>query len=316
MDNTGDKLAIVVPCYNEEEVLEESVGRLIGVLDGLGSYVSPESFILCVNDGSEDHTWDIVARLHAADRRVCGVRLAANAGHQNALLAGLSVVQDKADMFVTIDADLQDDENAIKDMVIKYLEGVDIVYGVRRNRSTDTWFKRNTAQAFYSLMKKMGVQSVYNHADYRLMSKRAVKQLLMYGERNLYLRGLVPMIGYQASCVYYDRRERFAGESKYPVSKMMSLAFDGITSFSTVPLHYILVVGALFVLVAFAIMLWALYSYCIGRTIAGWTSLMMSMWFCFGCVLLAMGIIGEYIGKIYIEVKGRPRFNVESVLMD
>ena len=316
-NNIGEKvLAIVVPCYNEEAVLNETTKRLIKVLEDLSIAISDDSFILYVNGGSKDHTWDIIQKLHSEDKRACGVNLAANAGHQNALMAGLTVVQDKADMIVTIDADLQDDVNAIKEMVAKYIRGYDIVYGVRQSRSTDTWFKRNTALAFYSVMKKMGVKSVYNHADYRLMSRRAVKQLLMYNERNLFLRGLVPLIGYKTACVYYDRNERFAGESKYPFAKMISFAFDGITSFSTKPVHYIFIIGILFVLVAFSIMLWSLYSYCMGKTIEGWTSVIMSIWFCMGCVLLAIGVIGEYIGKIYFEVKGRPRFNVESVLID
>ncbi|MBO4662333.1 MAG: glycosyltransferase family 2 protein [Bacteroidaceae bacterium] len=309
-------LAIVVPCYNEESVLYETTKKLVEVLDDLSIVISHDSFILYVNDGSKDQTWDIIQELHSQEKRVCGVNLAANAGHQNALMAGLTIVQDKADMIVTIDADLQDDVNAIKEMVANYIKGNDIVYGVRKNRSTDTWFKRNTALAFYSVMKKMGIKSVYNHADYRLMSRRAVKQLLMYSERNLFLRGLVPLIGYKTACVYYDRHERFAGESKYPFSKMISFAFDGITSFSTKPVHYIFIIGILFVLVALSIMLYSLYSYCMGNTIEGWTSVMMSIWFCMGCILLAIGVIGEYIGKIYYEVKGRPRFNIESVLID
>ena len=236
-------------------------------------------------------------------------------GHQNALVAGLSSAVENCDMAISIDADLQDDVNAIREMVVKYYEGCDIVYGVRQSRQTDTWFKRTTALGFYSLMKSMGVKSVYNHADYRLMSQRALRQLLRYRERNLFLRGMVPTIGYKTDCVYYDRAERFAGESKYPLKKMISFAFDGITSFSVKPVHMVLYFGIVFLIVAFSIFCFVMYSLFRGNAVPGWTSLMLSVWFCSGCILLGLGIVGEYVGKIYVEVKDRPRFNIERVLM-
>lgn len=309
-------LAIVVPCYKEEAVLRETTKRLVEVIDELVKidFVSTKSFILYVNDGSKDNTWPIIADLHEASKYVCGVNLAGNVGHQNALMAGLTVAKDKADIMITIDADLQDDVSVIKEMVQKYQEGNDIVYGVRKSRVTDTWFKRTTAQGFYSLMKGMGVKSVYNHADYRLMSKRAVIYLLEFHERNLFLRGIVPLIGYNTTCVYYDRAERFAGESKYPLKKMLAFAFDGITSFSVKPVHMVLYLGFLFLFIAFCIFCWVLYCYFLGRVIPGWSSLMLSLWFCSGCVLTGLGIVGEYIGKIYVEVKKRPRFNIEKIL--
>ena len=229
-----NRLAIVVPCYKEEAVLEETTLRLTAMLDALTQegLIAANSFILYVNDGSRDQTWPLIVQLNQRNKYVCGVNLANNVGHQNALMAGLSVAKDQADICVTIDADLQDDVNVIRDMVTEYGKGKDIVYGVRKSRETDTWFKRSTALAFYSLMKTMGVKSVYNHADYRLMSKRAVEALMEYRERNLFIRGLVPLLGYETACVYYDRKERFAGESKYPFRKMLAFAMDGITSFS------------------------------------------------------------------------------------
>lgn len=311
------KLAIVVPCYKEEEVLAETTKRLSSVLDDLvsSSLISKESYILYVNDGSTDNTWSLISKFHKENNYVCGVNLAGNVGHQNALMAGLTVAVEHCDIAVTIDADLQDDVNAIREMIVKYNEGNDIVYGVRQSRATDTWFKRSTALGFYSIMQNMGgVDLVYNHADYRLMSQRAIRHLLSYRERNLFLRGLVPTIGYQTACVYYDRAERFAGESKYPLKKMLSFAFDGITSFSVKPVHMVLYLGLFFLMIAFVIFCWVVYSYIMGRVVPGWSSLMLSMWFCSGCVLTSLGIVGEYVGKIYVEVKDRPRFNIESVL--
>lgn len=310
------RLAIVVPCYKEEAVLAETTKRLSEVLDNLikDGLTSEDSYILYVNDGSTDKTWQLIQQYNNENKYVCGVNLAGNVGHQNALMAGLTVAVERCDIAITIDADLQDDVNAIREMVIKYNEGNDIVYGVRESRTTDTWFKRTTALGFYSLMKMMGVKSVYNHADYRLMSQRALYQLLSYRERNLFLRGMVPTIGYQTANVYYDRSERFAGESKYPLSKMISFAFDGITSFSVKPVHLVLYLGMFFLLIAMGILFWVIYAYLLGKVVPGWSSLMLSLWFCSGCILIGLGIVGEYIGKIYIEVKDRPRFNIEKVI--
>jgi glycosyltransferase involved in cell wall biosynthesis len=312
-----NRLSIIVPCYYEEAVLPETTKRLLKLLEELinDNVISSDSYILYVNDGSQDRTWALIEEYHSLYKHIKGVNLAGNVGHQNALIAGLSVALNSCDIAVTIDADLQDDVNAIRDMVKKYDEGSDIVYGVRASRKTDTWFKRATAQGFYRIMKFLGVKSVYNHADYRLMSKRAVQYLLSFRERNIFLRGLVPLIGYKTDCVYYDRAERFAGESKYPLRKMLTFAFDGITSFSVVPVHMVLIMGLLFLLVAFCILIWVGYLIITGGTIRGWASLMLSIWFCSGCLLVGMGIVGEYIGKIYIEVKDRPRYNIEKSLV-
>ena len=312
----GDVLAVVVPCYNEEAVLAETNRRLTALLDRLAAEgkISAGSYVLYVNDGSGDGTWPMIRAMHAADGRVHGVNLAANVGHQNALVAGLTVAKATADIMVTIDADLQDDVDAMERMIDHWRDGADIVYGVRSSRKSDTWFKRNTALAFYRLMQVWGVRSVYNHADYRLMSRRAVEQLLRYRERNLFLRGMVPLIGYRTACVSYVRAERFAGQSKYPLSKMLNFAVDGITSFSVKPVRMVLTLGLLFLLVALGILVYVLVSYFRGRALPGWSSLMLSLWFCSGCVLTGLGIVGEYIGKIYIEVKDRPRYNIESTL--
>lgn len=312
-----NRLSIIVPCYYEEAVLPETTKRLLKLLEELinDNIISSDSYILYVNDGSQDRTWALIEEYHSLYKHIKGVNLAGNVGHQNALIAGLSVALNSCDIAVTIDADLQDDVNAIRDMVKKYDEGSDIVYGVRASRKTDTWFKRATAQGFYRIMKFLGVKSVYNHADYRLMSKRAVQYLLSFRERNIFLRGLVPLIGYKTDCVYYDRAERFAGESKYPLRKMLTFAFDGITSFSVVPVHMVLIMGLLFLLVAFCILIWVGYLIITGGTIRGWASLMLSIWFCSGCLLVGMGIVGEYIGRIYIEVKDRPRYNIEKSLV-
>lgn len=309
-------LSIVVPCYNEETVLHETTKRLSSLLVRLVEQkcIGQTSYILYVNDGSTDNTWAIIKDLHQSNNFVKGVNLAGNVGHQNALLAGLNVSFPHSDIIVTIDADLQDDVEVIADMVEKYKEGCDIVYGVRKERKTDTWFKRNTAQAFYKVMGKMGVKSINNHADFRLMSKRAVEFLCQFPERNLFLRGMVPLIGYKTDCVYYDRAERFAGESKYPLSKMLGFAIDGITSFSTKPIRLCFYIGLLFMLFAFVIGIWAVYRYINGDTVMGWTSLFLSMWFIGGCLMMAIGVVGEYIGKIYIETKQRPRYNIEQIL--
>lgn len=312
-----NRLAIVVPCYNEEAVLDETTKRLSQIIESLvnAKSISGDSFILYINDGSRDRTWDVISELHAINKYVNGVNLSGNVGHQNALVAGLTTAMNCSDVIVSIDADLQDDVNAIVEMVKEFHNGNDIVYGVRSSRDTDTWFKRTTAEGFYSIMKNLGAKSVYNHADFRLMSKRAVKALLAYNERNLFLRGIVPLIGYKTTNVYYKRAERFAGESKYPLSKMLAFAFDGITSFSVKPVHFVLYLGLLFLLIAFGIFLWVVIMYAKDNVVPGWSSIMISLWFCSGCLLIGLGIVGEYIGKIYLEVKQRPRFNVEQVLM-
>ena len=311
-----NKLAIVVPCYNEEAVLKETNRQLTRVIDRLVAegLVDHQSYIIYVNDGSKDRTWQIIADLYKRSPYVCGINLSSNVGHQNALMAGMEVAEIWAHAIVTIDADLQADAKVIRDMVVAYHEGKDIVYGVRKKRETDTWFKRTTALAFYSLMKKMGVKTVYNHADYRLMSYRAVQSLLEYHERNLFLRGLVPLMGYQTACVYYDRKERFAGESKYPFRKMLAFAMDGITSFSVKPVHFVLLLGIFFLFIALGILVYVVHAWMAGKSVPGWSSLMLSMWFCSGCTLIALGIVGEYIGKIYMEVKQRPRYHIDDML--
>ena len=310
-------LAIVVPCYKEEAVLHETHKRLSQLLDRLATKerISPKSYILYVNDGSTDRTWEIIKEFYKNTSYACGLNLAGNVGHQNALMAGLNAVKERCDAAISIDADLQDDVNVIPEMVERYMEGNDIVYGVRRERKTDTFFKRTTALAFYRLMKTMGAKSVYNHADYRLMSSRAIQQLCRFRERNLYLRGLVPLIGYQTACVYYNRDKRFAGESKYPFKKMLNFAIDGITSFSVKPVRMIFLLGCIFLLIALCVTIWTLRAYFLHDTVPGWSSLMISLWLVGGTILVSLGIVGEYIGKIYIEVKDRPRYNEEELLL-
>ena len=312
-----DKLAIVVPCYNEEEVLKIASEALRGVLNDLiaKGKIAEDSFILFVNDGSKDKTWELIEEEHKLHPvQVCGVKLAGNVGHQFALTAGLITAKDMSDVTVSIDADLQDDINVIEEMIDKFHAECDIVYGVRKERKTDTFFKRVTAQGFYRLMDAMGVKSVYNHADFRLMSQRAVEQFSQYKETNLYLRGMMPLIGYQTDMVYYDRKERVAGESKYPLKKMLALAFNGISSFSVKPITMILGLGFFIVCVSVLAAVYALISYFTGHVVQGWTSLILSIWFLGGIQLLAIGLVGQYIGKIYIEVKHRPRYNIEKVL--
>lgn len=312
-----DKLGIVVPCYNEEEVLKIASEALRGVLDDLigKGKIAEDSFLLFVNDGSKDRTWELIEEEHAAyPTRVLGVKLAGNVGHQFALTAGLLTAKDMCDVTVSIDADLQDDVAVIEEMIDRFHDGCDIVYGVRKERKTDTFFKRTTAQAFYKLMHLMGVKTVYNHADFRLMSKRAVEEFSRYRETNLFLRGMMPLLGYQTDSVYYDRKERVAGESKYPLKKMLALAFNGISSFSVKPISLIMGMGLFIVAVSFLALIYALISYCTGHVVPGWTSLILSIWFLGGLQLLAIGMVGQYIGKIYIEVKQRPRYNIEKVL--
>lgn len=309
------RLTIVVPCYNEAPVLHETTKRLLQVADTLAAK-EVQTHILYVDDGSADETWQIIETESQTNSEVCGLKLAHNAGHQHALWAGLERACESADCIVTIDADLQDDVNAICTMVDRFLEGNDIVYGVRRDRSTDTCFKRQTAVFFYRFMHWLGTEVVYNHADFRLMSRRAAKTLLSYPERNLFLRGMVKSLGYRQATVEYDRAARFAGESKYPLSRMLGFAWDGITSFSVRPLRLILLLGVLFIVISFAVIIWALIAHFNGHTLPGWTSLLVSVWFVGGAILLALGIIGEYIGKIYSEVKRRPRYIVESFTGD
>ena len=311
-----DKLYIVVPCYNEEEVLPETSRRLRIKLQELiqAGKISPDSRALFVNDGSRDKTWEIISHLHEEDSCFSGVNLSRNRGHQNALLAGLTVAVNYADMIVTMDADLQDDINAVDQMVDRYLEGYEVVYGVRSSRQTDTAFKRFTAESYYKVLKMLGVDIIFNHADYRLMSRRAVEGLMKFQEVNLFLRGIVPQIGYKWTTVSYERAERFAGESKYPLKKMLSFALEGITSFSVKPLKLIARLGGLVCLVSLVMFIWSIVQHFVGHTVAGWSSLMVSIWFLGGVQLVCLGVIGEYIGKIYAETKHRPRFLIETVL--
>lgn len=308
------KLFVVLPCYNEEEVLGETSKRLLELYGKMISEgtVSPDSKIVFVDDGSRDRTWEIISGLCEQNDTYRGVKLAHNAGHQNALLGGLMTVKDECDCAVSIDADLQDDINVIPEMVKKFDNGCDVVYGVRSERKTDSFFKRTTAQGFYKFMAIMGVDVVYNHADYRLMSRRALNDLENFKEVNLFLRGLVPLIGYKSDSVYYERAERFAGESKYPLKKMLSFAFDGITSFSVKPIKVLWSMGLIVCIAAVIAAIYTLVSKFFGYTSDGWASLMCSIWFLGGVQLVSIGIIGEYIGKIYKESKARPRYIIEE----
>lgn len=315
MKNT---LYIVIPCYNEEEVLPETSKRLkIKVNDLMEKgKISRQSRIVFVNDGSKDKTWQLITQLHESDVLFSGINLSRNRGHQNALLAGLMTVKDCADMVISMDADLQDDINAMDEMIEKYLAGTDIVYGVRSSRAKDTFFKKATAEFFYKMMNLMGANTVFNHADYRLMSKRALEGLAEFGEVNLFLRGIVPMIGYTCDVVYYERGERFAGESKYPLGKMVAFAVEGITSLSTKPIRLITGLGFFIFLVSIAILIYSVVRHFMGETIVGWTTLMVSVWAIGGLNLLSLGVVGEYVGKIYLESKARPRFIIENFLND
>ena len=311
-----DRLAIVVPCYNEEEMLPLTTKELTGVLSDLitKQKIAPDSYILYVDDGSKDSTWELIRKFHEEEKKVFGLKLAGNVGHQNALTAGMLNAMEHADIMISIDADLQDDTAVMEEMVDKFHEGKDIVYGVRNDRKKDSFFKRTTAQMFYKVMAAFGVKTVYNHADYRLMSKRALQEFSKYQEINLYLRGVMPLIGYETDCVYYERKERVAGESKYPLKKMLALAWNGITSFSVKPIDFITALGGFLIFLCVIAAVYALVSYCNGHTVPGSTSLILSIWF-LGCMqLVAIGMIGQYIGKIYIEVKHRPRYNVETYL--
>lgn len=312
------KLAIVVPCFNEQEVLPDTTAKLINLMDKLAGAgkINKDSFIMYVDDGSRDKTWDIIAGYAKEHDCVQGLKLAGNVGHQNALLAGLMTVRNEIDAAISIDADLQDDISVIGDMVDKFMDGADVVYGVRSTRTSDTFFKRFTAESFYKLMKLMGAKSVYNHADFRLMSSRSLEGLSQFKERNLFLRGIVPTIGYKSECVYYERKERLAGESKYPISKMISFAFDGITSFSIKPMSFITGMGVFVILCAVAFAIFTFHSYMTGNVVRGWASTVLSIWFIGGLLLFSIGMVGQYVGKIYIEVKERPRYIVEERVGD
>lgn len=315
MDNI---LYLVIPCYNEEEVLAETSARLKKKMYDLieKNKIDQKSRVIFVNDGSGDSTWELISMLHQQDKLFGGINLSRNRGHQNALLAGLMTVKNYADMVISMDADLQDDIDAIDEMIDKYSQGIDIVYGVRSSRAKDTFFKKATAEGFYKIMNSMGANTVFNHADYRLMSKRALEGLSQFEEVNLFLRGIVPMIGYPTDVVYYERGERFAGESKYPFGKMLSFAIEGITSLSTKPIRMITFLGFFIFLVSIGILIYSLVRHFMGATIVGWTTLMVSVWGIGGLILLSLGVVGEYIGKIYLETKARPRYIVEQFLHD
>ncbi|MBR4719906.1 MAG: glycosyltransferase family 2 protein [Lachnospiraceae bacterium] len=308
------KLSIVVPCYNEQEVLPETIQKLTELVGQLVAEdkISDDSFILFVDDGSKDDTWNIISKAVEENECIQGLKLAANAGHQNALLAGLMTVREEVDAAISIDADLQDDIRVVSDMIDRYTDGCDIVYGVRNSRKTDSFLKRSSAECFYSIMKLMGTKSIYNQADFRLMSSRALEGLSQFKERNLFLRGIVPMIGYKSDCVYYDRLKRAAGESKYSVKKMIELAVEGITSFSIKPMSFIMGTGVFVIFCAIAFAIHAFRSYVTGDVVSGWTSIVLSLWFIGGLVLFSIGVVGQYVGKIYLEVKERPRYIIEE----
>ena len=305
-------LTIVIPCYNEEQVLPWTLGKLATLIDRLKTEASTDARLLLVDDGSRDRTWEIISEAAKAHCYVSGRRLSHNEGHQGALWAGMQESVATSDAVASIDADLQDDETAMIDMARQINDGKDIVYGVRKKRETDTWFKRFTAQSFYKLMKSMDSEIVYNHADFRMMSRRAVEALMQYPERNLFLRGIVRRLGFKEGFVYYDRRARELGESKYPLKKMLAFSIDGITSFSTAPLKFITFVGLTMTMVSLVMIMFGIIRHIEGNTIEGWTSLLVSLWFIGGIITTAMGVTGIYIGKIYVEVKQRPRYFVQE----
>jgi len=309
----ASKLFVVIPCYNEEEVLPETSKRLVKKMAELEKkgLITPDSKVLLVNDGSRDRTWELICERHKENPMFEGVKLSRNRGHQNALLAGLMTAKGRCDVSISMDADLQDDMDAMDRFLEKYEEGCEIVYGVRNKRDTDTFFKRETALMFYRLMKALGVDITFNHADYRLMSNRALEALSQFEEVNLFLRGLAPLVGFQSDVVYYDRSERFAGESKYPFKKMLAFAIDGITSFSVKPLRLITTVGLVIFVVSLLMLLYTLVSWVTGNAVLGWTSTLASIWMIGGIQLLCLGVIGEYVGKIYNETKRRPRFIID-----
>ena len=309
-------LYIVVPCYNEEEVLHETTKQLKEKIKNLikKNVISPESKVMYVNDGSKDNTWSIIKEISQKEKLFTGISLSKNRGHQNALLAGLMTAKESADIVISMDADLQDDIDAIDEMIEKSYNGYDIVYGVRSSRKKDTFFKKFTAEGFYKIMAKMGVEIVFNHADYRLTSKRVLNNLEEYGEVNLFLRGIFPLIGYKTDIVYYERKERFAGKSKYPLKKMLSFAWDGITSFSIKPIKLILSIGIIILFLSMLVIIYSIIMKFLGRTVSGWTFIMCSIWFIAGVQMVSLGVIGEYIGKIYSETKKRPRYFISENL--
>ena len=308
------RLFIVIPCYNEEAVLPITAPLFRDKLLSLTQQgkISPDSRVLFVNDGSKDNTWNLIRQLAKEDEHYMGICLSRNRGHQNALLAGLMEAKDKCDITISIDCDGQDDINAMDAMVDEYLTGAEIVYGVRSKRDTDTFFKRFTAESFYKVMKWMGADTVFNHADYRLVSSRALKEFANFKEVNIFLRGMFPLVGFKSTCVYYERHERIAGESHYPLKKMLALAFDGITSLSIKPIRIITGLGVFISLAAFALIIYALVSYFTGNVVSGWASSLIVTCFLGGIQLICLGVIGEYVGKIYMETKARPRFIISQ----
>lgn len=311
-----ETLYLVIPCYNEEAVLRETAKQLMAKLEKMikENLIAANSKIAFVNDGSSDKTWNIIKELYENNSMICGINLSRNKGHQNALLAGLMSVKEYADMVISLDADLQDDIEVINKFVEEYYKGNDVVYGVRNDRETDKFFKRFTAESFYKLMNFLGVEIIFNHADYRLMSKRALNGLEEFKEVNLFLRGIVPLIGYDSTVVTYERKERFAGESKYPLKKMLSFAFEGITSFSVKPIRLITSLGFFIFSASILMTIYFIVIYCLGMTVPGWTTITCSIWFIGGLQLLGIGVVGEYIGKIYLETKKRPQYIVKEIL--
>lgn len=312
------RLAIVVPCYNEEEMLPITVNELNSVLARLVSKgkISEDSFMLLVDDGSKDQTWNKIIEQNQTHATVFGLKLTGNVGHQYALTAGLIKAAQCSDVTISIDADLQDDVNVMEEMIDQFLLGKDIVYGVRSSRKKDSFFKRTTAQVFYKVISIMGVKTIYNHADFRLMSKRAIEHFKQFGESNLYLRGIVPHMNFPSSQVYYERKERVAGESKYPLKKMLSLAFNGITSFSIKPITFITFIGFIILFITLFAGIYGIVSYLTGNVVPGWTSIILSIWFLGGVQLISIGLIGQYVGKIFLEVKHRPRYHIDEFLDD
>jgi polyisoprenyl-phosphate glycosyltransferase len=316
LTSTLPVLTLVIPCYNEEAILTNTCAKLSSTLASLmvEQLISPASTILFVDDGSKDHTWQLIKIEHLANRLVTGIKLAANAGHQRALLAGMMHAKHYSDCVITLDADLQDDISVIRTFVLRYLEGFEIVYGVRNDRTSDSSFKRNTAALFYRLMNTLGIRLISNHADYRLLNKRALNELSRYGESKLFLRGIIPQIGFKSDIVPYERKRRLAGETKYPLKKMLSFAFEGITSFSVAPIRLIAAIGFTLFLISMLAACYAAFQKLFGNPDAGWTSLIISIWLLGGLQLMAIGIIGEYIGTIFAEVKKRPLYSIDSTL--
>lgn len=318
MDRTRPVIALVVPCYNEQEVLPSTAATLGRLLDTMlaEELISNKSFVMFVNDGSRDNTWQIITALHAGDKRFKALSLAHNRGQQAAMLAGLMTVREMSDAAITIDADMQDSPDAAIEMVRKFKDGADIVYGVRASRASDSWFKRSSARAFYSLQQHMGLETIYDHSEFRLMDRKSLDILAQYGESNLYLRGIMTNIGLRTDIVTYDRAPRTAGVTKYTIGKLLTVSIDGITSFTAQPMRLIFSVGSFLLIADIIVAIWVLASHFQGRAISGWSSLMLSIWFLGSLVLIALGIIGEYIGKIYVEVKHRPRYNISEKLID